>query len=179
MQGLYLGGETTWRSLDISALGNESFDADEQTHRLYLNWTPFDQLALSAELVYDRWQTSQSLLTTGETPEDVTTWSVPLTARYFHPSGMFATFGGAFVNQDVKRTQGTGLADGSDSFVVLDAAIGYRFPKRLGTVSLQVNNILDEGFNYQDDSYREVEDAPSIGPYIPERSILFQVTLNW
>ena len=92
-----------------------------------------------------------------------------------------ATFGATYVYQDVEREQGNilGLEEGSDSFVVLDTAIGYRLPKRLGTVSLQVNNILDQGFNYQDDSFREVQEGASIGPYIPERSILFQVTLNW
>ena len=63
--------------------------------------------------------------------------------------------------------------------MLLDAAVGYRFPKRLGIVSLAVSNLLDEDFQYQDDSFREIQDAPSIGPYIPDRQILARVTLSW
>ena len=47
--------------------------------------------------------------------------------------------------------------------------MGYRFPKRLGIASLGVSNLLDEHFQYQDDSFREFGDRPSIGPYLPDR----------
>ena len=99
--------------------------------------------------------------------------------RYFHPSGAFASFGTTYVNQDVKRSEGSFFADGSDDFFVLDAAVGYRFPNRLGIASLGVSNLLDENFQYQDDSFREFGDRPSIGPYIPDRQILARVTLNF
>jgi hypothetical protein len=46
-------------------------------------------------------------------------------------------------------------------------------------VSLEVRNLFDNGFHYQDDSFREFRDEPSIGPYIPERQIRFRVTLNF
>jgi hypothetical protein len=61
----------------------------------------------------------------------------------------------------------------------VDIGIGYRFPKRLGIASLQVNNLFDEGFRFQDDSFREFSDEPTVGPYIPERTILGRVTLNF
>jgi hypothetical protein len=38
----------------------------------------------------------------------------------------------------------------SDSFVVLDAALGYRFPKRFGLVTVEVNNLFDQRFNFMD-----------------------------
>jgi tetratricopeptide (TPR) repeat protein len=185
MPKLTIGGEATWRDLDQIAFGEEgdvTYNADEQTHRLYANWTPTDQTAITAELVYDRWEAQQSPITAfSATPEDLETWSLPITARYFHPSGFFAVLGGTFVHQDVKRAGNNilGLEDGSDSFFLVNAAVGYRFPKRIGAVSLQANNIFDTGFHYQDDSFREVQDQPSVGPYIPERQVMLRLTLTW
>ena len=73
----------------------------------------------------------------------------------------------------------TTFTEGDDNFVLLDAAVGYRLPKRFGIITLSASNILDESFKYQDDSFREFQDAPSVGPYIPERTIIGQITLNW
>jgi len=103
---------------------------------------------------------------------------VPVTVSYFHPSGFFAMAGVTFVDQDVERLPGF-TNQGHDDFFVLDAAIGYRFPNRLGIASLSVHNLLDEGLHYQDDTFREFRDEPTVGPYIPERTILGRVTLNF
>jgi outer membrane receptor protein involved in Fe transport len=62
---------------------------------------------------------------------------------------------------------------------VYDASIGYRFPKRRGIASLTVQNLTDRDFEYQDDSYREFQDDPSTGPYIPERVIMARFTLSF
>jgi TonB dependent receptor len=72
-----------------------------------------------------------------------------------------------------------GFADGSDHFFLVDAAVGYRLPRRFGMVSLSVTNIFDKGFKYMDDGFREFQTQPVIGPYIPERQFLGQLTLNW
>lgn len=104
---------------------------------------------------------------------------MPLGIRYFFPNGVFAGIGGTFVNQEVRRSATAAFADGSDSFFVVDAAVGYRFPNRIGIASLAVNNLLDEKFDFQDDSYREFRDEPSTGPYIPDRQILARITLNF
>jgi tetratricopeptide (TPR) repeat protein len=183
---LFVGGEATWRSLDIPVIGGAGterhFGADEQTHRAYVHWLPVPEVALSAEFVYDRFETPESGLTLGtEFPEKVETFSIPLGARYFHPSGAFAGFGVTYVNQDVKRTQGNleELADGNDDFFYLNASVGYRLPKRAGIVSVGVTNLLDQKFHYQDDNYREFQDQPSAGPYFPERLFFGRITLNW
>jgi hypothetical protein len=52
-------------------------------------------------------------------------------------------------------------------------------PKRFGIISFSVTNLLDQNFHYLDDSYREFQDQPSIGPYFPERLFFGRVTLNW
>jgi outer membrane receptor protein involved in Fe transport len=107
----------------------------------------------------------------------VVTYSFPFGVRYFHPSGAFAGIGATYVNQDVDRSEG--FPDGSDDFFVVDAAVGYRLPKRFGIVSLSVSNLLNKKFNYLDDSFRTSETEPSVGPYIPERLILGRITLNF
>jgi outer membrane receptor protein involved in Fe transport len=71
------------------------------------------------------------------------------------------------------------LGEGSDGFGLVDLRFGYRFPKRYGLVTLQVNNLFDKSFNYQDNSFREFQDAPSFGPYIPERQVWLYLTLSW
>ncbi len=70
-------------------------------------------------------------------------------------------------------------ADGTDSFFTVDAAIGWRLPNRLGIVSLEGRNLFDNEFKFQDDGFREFRDEPSTGPYIPDRTIIGRVTLNF
>ena len=79
----------------------------------------------------------------------------------------------------MERSELSSLADGKDEFIVVDAAIGWRIPNRLGIVSLEVRNLFDEEFKYQDDSFREFSDNPSIGPYIPNRTILGRFILRF
>ena len=57
-----------------------------------------------------------------------------------------------------------GFSDGQDNFVVVDATVGWRFPKRFGIASLTVYNLFNEKFRYQDDSFREFRDEPSADP---------------
>jgi tetratricopeptide (TPR) repeat protein len=187
MDNLFIGGEATWRELSkpilfFEAQAKQLENADEQTHRAYVHWLPIPQVALSAEFVYDKFTAEEGINTVSfGDPDKLVTYSVPFGVRYFHPSGVFAGVGAAYVWQDVNRQEpnGAGLPSGSDDFFVVDAAVGYRLPKRIGIVSLSVSNLFDNKFKYQDDSFREFQDQPSIGPYIPDRQILARVTLNW
>ena len=181
---LFVGAEATWRDLDVPLF--EGFDEvlledwDEQSHRAYAFWTPIPEVSLSAEFVYD-WFEAEPGPGTDDFgfPLRVETFSLPLAARYFHPSGFFAGIGATFVNQEVDRTAASGGAEGSETFVLFDAAVGYRFPNRRGIASLEVTNLLDEEFDYQDDSFREFRDEPSVGPYFPDRQIMGRITLNF
>jgi ferric-dicitrate binding protein FerR (iron transport regulator) len=182
-QDLAVGAEATWREMDEPVFTGSNAnleDRDEQHHRAYLYWTPIDEVAVSGEFVYDRYKAEKGLATANDNlPERATTYSVPLGVRLFSPSGFFAGLSGSWVDQDVKRAPSATQADGDDNFFVANAAIGFRFPKRLGIVSLQVNNIFNKDFKYQDDSYREFRDEPSTGPYFPERTILARATFNF
>ena len=152
----------------------------EQWHRLYLDWTPFPRLAVHTELVYDQYRSASGILTEFDNlPEKVVTWSLPVGVNYFHPSGFFAGTGVTFVDQSVRRSAAATQASGEDRFVVVDASIGYRFPKRRGVLSLAVKNLFDTEFRYQDDSYREFRGEPSIGPYFPTRTVMARFALSF
>ncbi len=64
------------------------------------------------------------------------------------------------------------VRDGSDRFWVVDAALGYRLPKRYGMVAVEVKNLFDEEFQFQD------TDAANPSIY-PERLALVRVTLSF
>jgi tetratricopeptide (TPR) repeat protein/opacity protein-like surface antigen len=188
---LFVGAEATWRDLNVPLLLDRNGDGksddsiqeawDEQSHRAYLFWLPIPEVSLSAEFAYDRFESEKGTGTDASGfPRRVETFSIPLAARYFHPSGFFAGIGATFVDQEVDRSDAfAGGDDGSDSFFMLDAAIGWRLPNRIGIASLEVTNLLDEEFDYQDDSFREFRDEPTIGPYIPDRQIMGRITLNF
>ncbi len=178
---LNIGAETSWRELEepvLDGFGGVVYeDRDETVHGVHIYWTPVPQLALSGEFVFDRFESVTSLDV--DVPLEVTTMRVPLSVRYFHQSGFFAGVGATYVDQEVTRQPVSTLVAGEDSFVVVDAWLGWRLAHRRGMISVSAQNLFDEQFNYQDDSYREFGDEPTVGPYIPERTILGRLTLNF
>ncbi len=176
---LYSGIEASYRDLDESSLVDgisQSATAEESGARAYLNWAPHPDWAFSAELLYDRYQRNGSDL---DVPNDVTTYAAPLAVRYFSPTGIFAGAGVSFVHQDVERPSGSPSPEGNDTFYVLDAGVGYRFPHRRGLVSVGMQNVFDRDFNYQDDNYRKTGNDPALSPYIPDRTIIGRLTVNF
>jgi tetratricopeptide (TPR) repeat protein len=186
-QQLAVGAEATWRKLDenvvIVRAGNDDYvieDRDEQFHKLYLNWTPMERVAVSAEAIYDRYESEDGIATDfGDRPQDVTTYRLPLTASYFSPAGFFGSATATYVDQDVDRSSLATGADGDDSFSLVDASVGYRLPKRRGIVSFGVSNIFDKDFEYLDDSFREFSSDVVTGPYFPDRIFMGRITLNF
>ncbi len=181
VSNLTIGGEATMRELEEpirdSVDGFYYEDRDERTHRLYAYWTPTSDMAVTGEVVYDRYRSDQRI--PSDLPQRVRTVSVPVALRYFMPGGFYAGLGGTYVDQEVQRPSSSTLASGSDDFFLVDFAMGYRLPNRRGVISLEVKNAFDQSFNFQDDSYRGVADEPSTGPYFPERTILGQVIVNF
>ncbi|MDH3980264.1 MAG: TonB-dependent receptor, partial [Gammaproteobacteria bacterium] len=162
-------------------------DRDEQTHRAYAYWTPTERLAVDLSLEYDRFENQDNSLVLDVTPTDVKTYSLPLSVKYFHPGGWFAGARATYVDQEVEAVETPAFPGaptyryqtGDSDFTVVDLMLGYRLPKRQGIVSLSVQNIFDEDFEYLDDSYRTFQDEPTAGPYLPELGIMGRVTLNF
>jgi outer membrane receptor protein involved in Fe transport len=102
---------------------------------------------------------------------------MPLALRYFDPRGIFAHLGATYVRQDIAFPNPD--ADRRNHFVVVDAAVGYRLPKRQGVVSLEVKNLFDKQFAFQDLEFLASDSFRTTRPFIPQRTILLRVTLNW
>ncbi len=187
-RNLSWGAELTWRDLDVPIIlvtetGKEeagSIDQDEELHRLYLYWTPTRRIAVTANLIYDRFEEPSALEDLFRpVPAKVETISLPVGATYFHPQGFFASVVGTYVDQEVTRAPDAVFAQGDDNFFLIDVAVGYRFPKRRGIASVGIKNLFDEEFRYQDNSFREFSEDASAGPYFPERMILGRVAFDF
>jgi outer membrane receptor protein involved in Fe transport len=71
-----------------------------------------------------------------------------------------------------------------DTFFVVDAFVGYRIPRRAGVISLEATNLLDSGFNFQDDNFRTSAATSELGNvrapmYVPERAVFARLTLSF
>ncbi len=170
--------EIPFRFIDINPPFGESTEFEEQEEelgRLYLYWTPSNTVALSAEIISDTFEAPDEADV--NTPVEAETRSLPVSVKYFSPSGWFAGIRTTFVDQEIERNEISTLAGGDEDFEVIDLSFGYRLPRRLGSISLEVQNAADEEFNYQDDSYREFRDEPSTGPFFPERTTFIRANL--
>lgn len=183
---LFVGAEATWRDLDVpffffSMGANRALQTDweERTHRAYVYALPHPRLPVSVEFIYDRFEADTSGLTfVSPIPTDIETFSVPVTVRYFHPSGFFAGVRGTYVHQEVERDN-LAFGQGDSSFFNVDAELGYRFPNRRGSLTLQVQNLLDNDFEYQDDAFREFSNRGATGPFFPDFGIMGKLTVNF
>ena len=152
---VYAGTELMHRELDSPFFDrypdvSRTADADEREFRTYIYWTPNAEVAVNAELQLVSFDDDEATAI----PSQIGTLTIPLELRYFSPSGVFAGIGGTFVRQDVNRLSGTATNEGSENFFLVDGAIGYRFPQRRGQISLEIRNIFDANFSYQDDNFR-------------------------
>ena len=127
-------------------------DRDEDQYRAYLFWTPGREWAVSSEIILDVFDREF----TGRGPTQVETISLPLSIAYFHPSGFLGAVGITYAHQHIKQPGGKEPGfpgQGDDGFVIFDLSTGYRFPERRGLFSVEVRNLFDSDFRYQDDSF--------------------------
>ena len=62
--------------------------------------------------------------------------------------------------------------NGKDHFWVVDAAVRYRLPKHFGLLSLEVKNLFDETFQFQDSD-------PSSSSIYPDQVILLKFAFKF
>jgi outer membrane receptor protein involved in Fe transport len=147
------------------------FDHEEKFARAYLYWTPLNWLALSAEYRFERFVHDPQALSSPAALAESETHRLPLEFRVFHPSGVFARARATYLNQqgrfeNAMRT----VVPGSDDFWIVDALLGYRLPKRFGLATLEVRNLFNENFQFQDTD-------PRNSAISRDRMILLRLTL--
>jgi len=172
---IYTGIELQQRDLDIPETTDSvtTFNSQEESrYKLYLNWLLTRQLALSLQYIFEEIENDFV------DPTKLETATVPLTLKYAHSSGFFASAKFTHVDQEAQYEDPV-FVNYADNFNLADLLLGYRLPRRYGFLSLQVNNIFDESFTYQDYSVFR-NDIFNFSPqFIPERNIYARITLNF
>lgn len=100
--------------------GTFIIDAAENLRRAYLHWTPHTRIAAGVAVESEDFDAKTDL-------PAVETLLVPAQIGYFAPNGFYGTVGATLVHQDVED-------QGEDEFVLFDATLGYRLPRRYGVV---------------------------------------------
>ncbi|UCH80686.1 MAG: TonB-dependent receptor [Nitrospiraceae bacterium] len=178
------GAEFSNRDIDAAILDTLSGSPilihrewEEQLGRIYQYWTPYNWLALKAEYLFEKFERGSPGLFTGvEQFSKLTTHRIPIEGRYFHPSGFSAGIKATYVNQDgdfvvfIPMPPFFIAESGKDDFWVMDTSLRYRLPNRRGIISIEVKNLFNEEFNFQDTD-------PGNPRILPERFALFKFTL--
>lgn len=173
----YLGAEFSKRDLDVPLLDLVSMkvrevDWEEYIGRGYLFWTPLKCLALATEYQFEKWDRDPDR-PGEEAVVELTTHRFSLGARLFHPEGLIARWKATYVRQDGDFGNAlTGIESDDDQFWTFDASVGYRLPKRLGLVEVEIKNIFDEDFHFQDTD-------PKNSRVFPERLVLGRITFSF
>lgn len=171
---LFTGFEVSRREIDF-LFGPDFEDRQEDFFRAYLNWMINDRWAFTLDAAYEDYENNNPFEFNVDTPLELKTLTLPVSIKYFAPSGVFAQLQATYLYQDLERGEFAFSEDGEENVGLLDVAVGYRLPQRSGTVSLGVQNVLDKSFFYQDDSFRSADVTRTSG-FIPERRTLLRVT---
>lgn len=172
---LYVGLEFSQRDLTLPVFSIAapdlppqltSAEREEQLGRVYAYWLAAPKWAFSSEYIFERFQRDRNFPTSNGFL-DLKNHHLRLGARYFSPSGFHARLTAHYVDQQKEAFDNSEI--GND-FWIIDTSIGYRLPKRYGQISLQVQNLFDNHFNYQ-----VTDEATPL--FYPERLWLLKCTL--
>jgi hypothetical protein len=181
---LYGGLEVSARNLDVPLLRDflslsKIVKQQEKLYRTYLYWLPHPSWAVRGEFQFEKF--TQNPADAGSNPYRMETLSAPLSISYFDPSGVFAKLTTTYVRQALARVENdpNNLNSGTSGFTLLDTAIGYRFPKRRGILSMEGRNLLNENFFYRNINLQQSEQPFYNLRYSPDRTFFLRLTLNF
>jgi hypothetical protein len=143
----------------------------ESLYRAYLQLTPHPRWAVEIEYSREKFNNFASF-----GPLDTDTQIIPFNVSYFSPSGFFAKLRASYLKQKVKLDTGSD----SDRGTFLDMSLGYRLPRRLGILEVQLQNLLDQNYRYEGLQSRRPQERtglPSSLPFPPDFTVLFRFSL--
>jgi len=181
-KNIFLGGEISWRktrqpviSSNVANLKNR----DESSHLAYLYWTINQWLAFSSEYKFDEFRREKiaQSASLGSFVTELSSHKVPLSINIHHASGLFSNFSTTYINQNISFVNGNSINQSSNQFWLFESSIGFRFPKKLGSISFEVNNIFDNN-NFQ---YHSTFDASGaqLTDFVPEREIFVKLNIAY
>lgn len=170
----FAGIEFSRRNLTVSQeVTNEQFEWKERFHRAYAYWAPRDWLALSAGYEYERLERPPNF-SGFELVVDATTHTVPLRVSLFTQAGFSTRVGVNHVRQYGRFFSSSLSPDpepGSDRFWITEASISYRLPMRTALLSLEIHNLFDESFRFQETDILNTR-------YARQRTALFRFSVS-
>ncbi|HEU5180219.1 MAG TPA: tetratricopeptide repeat protein [Candidatus Polarisedimenticolia bacterium] len=114
------------------------------------------------------------LLATNTWEDYIETQRLRPQVRFYLPSGFFAGVAGTRYDQQVDTFDDFTSSSRNSintKFWIEDLMVGYRFPKRYGSVTLQARNLGDREFDFYE---RTIQDS-----VIPARTVSLRVTLTY
>jgi hypothetical protein len=155
-RNVFVGAEYSRRDLtvpftdasDPAAPVNREGDGVENLARFYAFATPHRWVGLRAEYIYERFKNAPEIAF--DLPLKTSTHRVPIGASVFHPSGFGVSAVATFFRQDGEflRLGAGDLETGTSEFWIVDAAVAYRLPRRVGAIAVGARNMLDTKFEY-------------------------------
>ena len=175
---VYLGIELSARDADFALSHNFDpffIDLRERMVVPYVNLSITNRTSASVKYSYAETEIPQEQAVTGGVPSDLETEILPVVLRSHFPNGVFAEARATYVRQHIKNTFPVlGQVEEHD-FTLIDLGVGYRFPRRHGTISLEIRNATDERFSFNDTAY--ISSQPLNLKFVPERTLLARVSL--
>jgi outer membrane receptor protein involved in Fe transport len=169
---LFAGFEWSQRELEVPIAGVGLQNWTEALASPYLNWIANDRIAVNLALQWERFDRDAEA-NNDQIFSVLDVVRVPLELRYYDPSGMFALLRTTFVRESGRfRNFDLEVFKGHDAFAVVDAGLGWRFPGRGLVGTIQVKNLFDRKFAFQD--------TDAANPVIvPRRIVVGRVTLSF
>jgi tetratricopeptide (TPR) repeat protein len=174
---LYGGVEFSSRELDITALGPDfpTSDWTERSYRAYVDWAPHPKLSANLTYALEEFEGAEVTSSQRIGEEDSITHSAGAGLRFFDPSGFLARVTTTYVNQKTTAPVFFDPASRQNQFVLVNAGLGYRLPRRFGIMGIEGRNLFDEHFNFQSLGARTLEGQNL--SFVPDRTISIFFTL--
>jgi hypothetical protein len=174
--GLYGGAEFSARELKIS-LGPDFpiSDWNERSYRAYVDWAPHPKFSANLMYALEEFEGAKVTSLQGIGEEDSITHTAEAGLRFFDPSGFFSRVTTTYVNQEATSPVFFDPPSRQNQFVLVNAGLGYRLPRRFGIIGIEGRNLFDERFDFESLQARAQEGQNP--PFVPDRTIFTYFTV--
>lgn len=175
---LFAGAELSTRSLSTpeTVASATTFNPwRERLHRAYVGWLPAPALSLGVEHYVDRQSRDVPPGRTDATfIRSLDSRFTPVTATWHAPSGFFVRLRATHVRQEAAFPLAAGgSTGGTEAFWLADAQFGYRLAPGRAALTVQVFNLLDRSFRFQN---TELAGDPRPPLFTPGRSLMLRLS---
>jgi len=143
---------------------------DEKNYSAYVTWVASNNWHSKLEYNYEEITNDTKILS------DLQTKTLPISINYTSSTGIYGSLRITHINQTGIYTEPV-TVETSSNFNIADFIVGYKLPKQKGNINLQINNLFDKSFIYQDNGQFNADSFNINSRYLPEQTILVNLTL--